>query len=352
MSSSLQDALDLLRRKQPLTRQLAQTSISLLMTGDVSEEEIRAFLTGLREKGETIEEVMGCAQAMREHAVPFPVPAKDLAHAVDTCGAGGDRQGTINVSTMGSFILAAAGVPVVKHGNRSVSSQCGSADVLEALKIDGSVPPERMLECFKRTNWSFLFAPLYHPAMKHVAPVRKALGVRTIFNLVGPLTNPAGVKRQVVGAPEKPLASLMAEAFQRLGVEHVAVVFGEDGMDEVTTTATTFVAEVRHGDAKVLHTEFDAEQALGLRRVRVEQLRGGDAATNARLARQLLASGADEALRPMQELVLVNAAWGLYVSGMYSESIAQCFDVARMSLESGSALKKLQEVQQCLPRAT
>jgi len=348
----LQEALDLLRRKQPLSQQLAQASVETIMTGEASAEDVRAWLLGLRDKGETVEELVGCARAMREHAVPFPISAGDLTHAVDTCGAGGDRQGTINISTIGSFIIASAGVPVVKHGNRSVSSQCGSADVLEALGINFSIPPERMIECFKRTNWAFLFAPLYHPAMKHVAPVRKALGGRTIFNLAGPLTNPAGVTRQVVGAPEKPLAGLMAEAFQHLGVEHVAVVWGEDAMDEITTTARTLVIEVRRDDTKTLNMVFDAEQTLGLRRVRLEQLRGGDAATNARLARQILASGADEALRPMQELVLVNAAWGVYVSGMHSESIAQCFDVARMALESGSALKKLQEIQQCLPCPT
>ena len=349
-TQSFQHALELLRHNSALDQTLARASMAALMTGEIADEEITAFLLGLREKGETVDEVVGCAEAMRSHALRFEVPASEAAHAVDTCGTGGDGQGTINVSTIAALIIAAAGVPVVKHGNRSVSSRCGSADVLEALGINMTAEPPRMLECFKRTNFAFLFAPTYHPAMRHVAAARKALGVRTIFNLLGPLTNPSGLTRQVVGVSAKPHVQLLAQAFARLGAEHVAVVHGDDGLDEVTITTTTTVAEVHRGDPQALHASFDAEQTFGIRRASLDQLRGGDAATNARLATSLLGSGADAELRPMQEWLLVNAAWGIYVSGMYTDSIAQCFDVARMALESGSAFQKLQDVQRCLPR--
>ena len=318
------------------------------MAGDVPNDQITTFLLGLRDKGETVDELVGCAEALRSHAVPFVVPPGDVAHAVDTCGTGGDDQGTINASTIAALIVAASGVPVVKHGNRSASSRCGSADLLEALGIGVAVEPPRMLECFKRTNVAFLFAPTYHPAMKHVAAARKALGVRTIFNLVGPLANPAGIQRQVVGVSETAHVALLAQALQRLGAEHVAVVHGDDGLDEVTITTTTTVAEVRRGQAQPQVSVFDTEQTFGIRRASLEQLRGGDAATNARLAKLLLGSGADAELRPMQEWLLVNAAWGNYVSGMYPDNLVQCYDVARLALESGSALKKLGEVQRCL----
>lgn len=304
-----------------------------LMDGEISEITTAALLTALAAKGESAEEIAGAAMAMRRRLVVIPTQQEDV---VDTCGTGGDGSGTFNISTAAAVIAAAAGVPVAKHGNRSVSSRSGSADVLEALGVEIEMDPVRAGAALDQIGISFLFAPRLHPAMRQVMPVRRDLGVRTIFNILGPLANPANARRQVLGVYDDRLVPLLAEVLQGLGCDHALVVRGADGLDELTTTATTLVAEVRGGQVEHYHLEA---QDLGFAKANADDLVGGDPTHNAGLLRRVL----DGTAGPLLDIALLNAAAAIYVSGRCRD-LREGVDLARRAVDSGAARGKLEEM--------
>jgi anthranilate phosphoribosyltransferase len=292
-------------RGERLSEEEAAAAMTAIMDGEATPAQIGALLAALAVRGETEDEVVGFARTMRERAVPFAVEA-----AVDTCGTGGDGAGTFNISTVASFVVAGAGLSVAKHGNRSASGSCGSADLLEALGIRIDVPVETTRRRFDETGWTFLFAPTFHAATRHAVGPRKEMGVRTAFNLLGPLTNPARPRAQVVGVPRPELTAFLASCLARLGVGRAWVVHG-DGLDELTLHGATQVAEVRDGTVRTF--EVTAQEA-GLTPAAPEALRGGDPAMNARLAEEVLAGKAG----PRRDVVLLNAAAALVVAGRAS----------------------------------
>lgn len=310
--------------------------IGAMMDGEVSEPASAGILIALRAKGETAGEVASAALAMRRRMIEVPIVARD--RAVDTCGTGGDGADTINISTAAALVAAAAGVPVAKHGNRSVSSRCGSADVLEALGVNLELDDRRLGSICDEVGIAFLFAPRLHPAMKAVMPVRRALGVRTVFNLLGPLTNPAGVRRQVVGVWGREAQDVMAQAMAELGAVHALVVHSDDGLDELSVFAPTRVVEILRGRVTGTWTVDPAE--LGVKAEGPETLRGGDVAFNALRLREVLGgreeSGATEA-------VALNAAAALVVGGLVDD-LADGLEQARQVIASGDGLRKLDQL--------
>jgi anthranilate phosphoribosyltransferase len=316
----------------------AAAAMDEIMTGMATPSQLGAFLTALRIKGETIEEITGLARAMRAHAVHVPLPAG--MRAVDTCGTGGDASGTFNVSTAAGMLVAALGQPVAKHGNRAATSRCGSADVLEALGVKLELGPEQVARCVETVGFGFMFAPAYHPAMRHVGPTRREIGIRTVFNILGPLTNPAGARYQVLGVADPKLLPLMGAALQRLGCARALVVHGEDGVDEFSLGAPTHVCEVVGGAGDVLEYSVSPESlgldARGREAVR-EAVRGGDAAHNAGLLRDLLGGKRQGA---PADMVALNAGAALYVTGR-AESLADGVRQAREALRSGRAVATL-----------
>ena len=310
--------------------------IGVVMDGDVEDAVIAAVLVALRAKTETGVEIAAAARAMRARSLAVEIADPGLA--VDTCGTGGDGAETINISTAAALLAAAAGVPVAKHGNRSVSSRCGSADVLEAAGVRLDQSPEDMAALHDEVGIAFLFAPRLHPAMAAVMPVRRALGVRTVFNLLGPLTNPAGVERQVVGVWGREVQTLMASALAELGARYALVVHSDDGLDEISVSAPTTVIEVRDGD---IAGEWCVEPGdLGIAASDPESLRGGDAAENLRRMRAVL--GGDES-SAAAEAVALNAAAALMVAGLAGD-LRQGLDRSREVLRSGAALEILEEL--------
>ncbi len=332
----MQPYLTALAEGRTLTQEEAEAAMHLMMRGEASPEQIAGLLMGLRARGETLDELVGFTRVMRQYAVPVRV---DDPHAIDLCGTGGDRSGTFNISTAAAFVCAGAGVTVVKHGNRSVSSQAGSADVLEALGVAIDLGAEGVERCLEAVGIAFAFAPRFHPAMRHVMPVRRALGVRTFFNILGPLCNPAGVRRQLVGAFRPDVAATMAAILARLGAEHVVAVHAEDGLDELSLSAPTTTYEYRRGDVAPQAGRVEPE-TLRLPRVPLEQLRGGDAEANARLLRRVLEGEAG----PHRDVVLLNATYALYVSGRFGDDLQACLEAARESLDSGAALARLERL--------
>jgi anthranilate phosphoribosyltransferase len=310
-----------------------------VMDGDLSAAQVAAVLVALRIKGETGAEVAAAARAMRARAVPVALTEPD--RAVDTCGTGGDGASTINVSTAAALVVAAAGVPVAKHGNRSVSSGCGSADVLEALGVELDLGGEAVARLVDEVGIAFLFAPRFHPAMKAVMPVRRDLGVRTTFNLLGPLTNPAGVRRQVLGVWGRDVQQLVAEALADLGATRALVVHSDDGLDELSVATRTRVVEVR--DGAVAGTWTADPEDLGVAASEPESLRGGDAAYNADRLRSILAGGERSAAA---EAVALNAAAALVVGGI-ADDLAGGLVAAREVLRSGAALARLEALASC-----
>ncbi len=308
----MQHLLKKLFSRQHLSRHEAREAMDILMGGKAKPEQIGAFLGALRGKGETIEEIVGCAEAMRGHALTISIQRKDL---FDTCGTGGDGMDTFNISTANAFILAAAGAGIVKHGNRSISSRCGSADVLEAMGIAIDLKPEQVARSVDQFGFGFLFASSFHPAMKNVGSVRQSLGVRTVFNLLGPLTNPAFAKRQLIGVFQKEWIEPMAHVLKELGSEEVMLVHGEDGMDEITPAGVTYVAHLKNG--KVSTYTLKPED-FGIKRFSVEHIRGGDAATNAALIERTL-KGEKGYCR---DALLLNAAAALSVAGKAKDLLA------------------------------
>ena len=341
MTSALADAIRLLTSGSSLSAAQTADAFGIIMRGEATPAQTAGLLIGLRVKGETGDEIAGAAQALRHAMVSIhPEAGPPL---VDTCGTGGGAVATFNISTAAGFVTAGAGLRVAKHGNRSFTSKCGSADVLEALGVDITIPPERAALILDRVGMVFLFAPTYHPAMRHVGPTRADLAVPTIMNLLGPLANPAGVKRQVIGVADRSRAPLMADALARLGVEHVLVVHAEVGMDEISPTGRTQMWEVREGAV----TTWALDPArYGLAAERLDELRGGDPPANAGRIERLLAGQAGPEERAV---VVLNAAAAIYVSGL-EPTFARASERARAALESGAARKVLDGLRQAAPR--
>ena len=307
----------------------AAVSMNEIMSGEATTSQIAAFLIALRMKGETLEEITGCARVMRDKADKVTL-SKD---AIDIVGTGGDGANTFNISTCSAFVVAAAGLPVAKHGNRSASSKCGSADVLEQLGVPINQTPEESTQCLQEVGMAFLFAPLYHPAIGKVATFRRELGIRTIFNLLGPLLNPASAPYQLLGVSSPELLVKMAEALKRLDCKRALVVVGDDGLDEVTLTGRTQAILVDHGILEPL--ELFPED-FGFKRCSLDALKGGSPEENARLIHSILQGEAG----PKRDIVLLNAGIAIYVAKR-SKTIQEGIDLARYSLDSGQAFGKL-----------
>jgi anthranilate phosphoribosyltransferase len=318
--------------QRTLSREEARIALREMLTGSTSDAEIAALLTTLARRGETADELTGFAETMRELAVPVPLTEEERAQLIDTCGTGGDDRGTFNISTGAALVAAAAGAMVAKHGNRAVTSKCGSADVLEALGIAVALPPELAVESVRTAGFMFLYAPALHPAMKRVLPVRRALGFRTIFNLAGPLTNPAGAPAQIMGVFAPDRVSLVAETMMRLGIRHAFVVHGSDGLDELTITGPSHVAEVRGSDHGVRVHEIVPEEA-GLSRSSLSELAGGEtAAENAAILERVFTGE----LGPKRDIVLLNAAAAL-VAGRIAPNLREGVERAAEAIDSGAA---------------
>jgi len=318
-----------------LTSQEANAAMTAIMSGEVSPVQIAAFLVAMRMKGETVEEVTEFARVMRQHVRPVKPKRRPL---VDTCGTGGDAIKTFNVSTAAAFVAAGAGVGIAKHGNRSVTSKCGSADVLEALDIRFDLTPEEVVRCVDDIGIGFMFAPSYHPAMKHAMPVRRELGLRTVFNMLGPLTNPAGAEGQVLGVYAPELTQLHGGVLRNLGSQRAFVVHGVGGLDEFSTFAETHVTELRDGD---LHSYQVAPEDLGLRRADgPDHVAGRSPRENAALLVSIL-EGED---CPARDIVVMNAAAAIAVGGK-ADTLQEAVPVAAESIDSGAALGKLHQLQ-------
>ncbi len=329
---SIQEAIAKVMQRQDLTAVEAEAAMTQIMQGEATPAQIGAFLTALRMKGESVSEIAGCAAAMRRSAVAVRPQRREML--VDTCGTGGDGAGTFNISTTAAFVVAGAGQPVAKHGNRSISSKCGSADVLEALGVNLDLSAEQVASCVDKVGIGFLFAPRLHPAMKHAIGPRRELGVRTIFNLLGPLTNPAGAAAQVLGVYDPALTEPLARVLGELGTRAAFVVHGADGLDELTTTGPNRISALRSGRVET-HT-FDPSD-LGFRRAHVSELRGGDARENADITRDILAGRLNGARR---DVVLLNAGAALVAAGR-ARSLPEGIRAAEHSLDSGAAQRVL-----------
>jgi len=316
-----------------LTAKEAAEAMSLIMTGQATDAQAGAFLTALKIKSETPEEIAAFATVMREHSVK--INPKVSGVLVDVCGTGGDQKNTFNVSTTSMFVIAAAGVAVAKHGNRSLTSKCGSADVLEALGARINLPPERIEKSIEEVGIGFMFAPAHHPAMKHVMPARKQIGIRTVFNILGPLTNPANAGAQLRGVFDGALTEKIANVFLKLGLSRAMVVHGEPGLDEISNIGGTVVSEL---DGYVRTYALKPED-YGMRRASLVEILGGSPEENARILRGIL-SGADKG--PRRDIVLLNSAGGLIVAGK-AKDFSEGVGLARQLIDSGKAIKKLDE---------
>lgn len=322
--------------RRDLTVEEAEAAMGEILDGAATPAQIAAFIVGLRMKGETAEEMAGLLRAMLAHAEPVPVDQALRDRLVDTCGTGGDRRHTINVSTAAALVVAGAGVPVCKHGNRAASSASGSADVLEALGVVIDLGPEGVARCITEAGMGFCFAPRFHPAMRHAAPVRRELGVPTVFNFLGPLANPARVRRQVLGVSDPGMAERMAAVLRAEGAERALVVYGHDGLDELTTTTTSTVFELQGGEVRVYAVD-PAE--LGLGPAALADLEGGDAAANAACVRRVL----DGERGPKRDLVVLNAAAGLVAAGV-AEGLPDGVELAAAAIDEGRAAAVLERL--------
>jgi len=330
----IQDVIGKLLQREDLTEEEAAAAMGLVMTGEATPAQIAGLLVALRMKGETAEEITGFARVMREKAVVVRPQRHPLA---DTCGTGGDRVKTFNVSTAAAFVVAGAGVAVAKHGNRSVTSKCGSADVLEALEVTLDLGPEDVARCIDEVGIGFMFAPRYHPAMKHAAPVRRELGARTVFNLLGPLTNPARATAQVLGVPGPEWAGTLARVLSKLGAARAFVVHGACGVDEISIAGETLVHEVRDGEV----TSYSiAPEDFGLSSADPQSVSGGGAAENARVLLRILEGEAG----PRRDMVLLNAAAAI-VAGGRAADLAEGIALAAEAIDSGAALARLRALQ-------
>jgi anthranilate phosphoribosyltransferase len=330
----IQEVLQKVMSRQNLERDEARTVMNALMSGEFNDAQIAAFLIAMRMKGETAAEVAGFAEAMRSKATPVKTRHAD---AIDVCGTGGDGKHTYNISTIVSFVVAGAGVPVAKHGNRSVSSNCGSADVLAELGVNINLNAEQMGTCLDEIGIAFLFAPALHGAMKFAAPARKALGLKTVFNILGPMTNPAGVKRQFTGVFDRNLPMLMATVLRELGTTRALIVHGEDGLDEVTLHDRTYAVELKYGEIREL---LLSPEDFKMRRVEGSIRSDGDVKKNAEMVLQVL----DGKASLVRDTVLVNAACALMVAEKV-KTLREGMHAARHSIDSGAALDKLNRLR-------
>jgi len=330
----------------PLSRSEAEAAMQQMMSGDALPEHMAALLLGVRSRGEKLDELVGFTKTMREFAIDVEI---DDPHAVDLCGTGGDGADTFNISTTASLVAAGAGVTVAKHGNRSVSSKSGSADVLEELGVEIELEKNGVEHCLNEVGIAFLFAPFFHPAMKHVMPVRKSLGVRTFFNILGPLCNPAGVTRQLVGAFNTQTAQTMVRILAQLDADHVITLHSNDGMDEVSVSAATTLFEYDASDDNpVPRSREVGPEKHGIDRAGVSTLRGGTAKENAKILHGILA-GEDHS--PRRDVAVLNAAYALRASDKF-DNMDDCIAAAEESIDSGAALEKLEtlaEVSQNAP---
>jgi len=329
----IQDAIGRAMRRESLRMEEAEAAMEEIMTGQATQAQIGAFLAALGTKGETAEEISGCARAMRRSAIPVRPRSQRL---VDTCGTGGDQRGTFNISTAAALVAAGAGLKVAKHGNRSISSRCGSADVLTALGVRVDLPPERVAACVDEVGIGFLFAPSLHPAMKHAMGARRELGVRTVFNILGPLTNPAGATIQLLGVFDPSLTETVACVLRALGTEAAFVVHGDGGLDELSTTGPNRVSELRAG---AIRTYTLDPLDLGLPRSRLHDLQGGDAAANAAMTRAVVAGERG----PRRDVVVLNAAAALVAAGA-AANLREGLALAARSIDSGQALEALERL--------
>lgn len=331
---TVQQAIAKLVEKQNLTRQEAAQLMEATMSGNATPVQTAGWLVALRMKGETAEEIAGCAETMRRHAVP--VQCRRQAELIDTCGTGADRVKTFNVSTAVAFVAAAAGVPVAKHGNRAVTSKCGSADVLEALGCRLDLNPTQLAQAIDEIGIGFLFARAHHPAMRYAAPVRQELGVRTVFNVLGPLTNPAGASRQLLGVYDSGLVRLIAQVLLQLGTQRAMVVHGEPGLDELSTLGETIVVQVHDG---AITEERLVPEQFGFRRAQPHEVTAPDSPQEcAQLLRELF-GGAPGAYR---DLLLLNAGAALVVGGK-TQTLEEGIQLAQEVIDSGAAQRKLDE---------
>lgn len=325
--------------RQNLSTEQAASAMDEIMSGRATPAQIAAFLVSMRMKGETVDEITGCARIMREKMTRLNPKRRPL---VDTCGTGGDASGTFNISTAAAFVAAGAGVAVAKHGNRGMSSMCGSADVLERLGVRIDPEPATVEQCIDEVGFGFMFAPLYHGAMKHAIGPRREIGIRTIFNILGPLSNPACAEAQVIGVCDRSLVEPLAHVLKNLGSHHSFVVCGADGLDEVSVTSHSFVAEAKAG--KVESYEFDPAE-IGIRRAKREALAGGDSTANARIIEAIL-KGEES---PRRDIVLINVAFALIAAGRI-QAVADGVELAARSIDSGAALETLHRLREVSAR--
>ena len=329
---SVKEALGKLVVGESLSREEARAAMRSLVEGEATPSQIAAFAIALRMKGETPEEIAGLAEVMREAATR--VDAGD--QVVDVVGTGGDGSGTFNISTMSALVVASAGGRVAKHGNRSITSACGAADFLEAIGVAIDLPPSGVARCVDETGFGFMFAPLYHPAMKHASVPRRDIGVRTVFNILGPLTNPAGARRQLTGVAVAGLGETVVRVLDLLGAEHAMVVHGQDGLDEISVCAPTRVHEARRGEVRSYLIDPDQ---FGMRRWPTNAVRGGTVQANVRMAQAVL----DGERGASRDVLLLNAGAALYVAGL-ADSIGDGIRLAADELDSGRARDKIKDV--------
>jgi anthranilate phosphoribosyltransferase len=327
----IQEAIKQLSENKNLTAGQMQIVMDEIMTGKVDTAQIVSFLTALNKKGETAEELTAAVSVMRQHVTRIHVNKKII---LDTCGTGGDAKGTFNVSTVVAFVASGCGITVAKHGNRSVSSSCGSADILEALGININMSKEKLEKCLNDVGIAFLFAPNLHPAMKYAIPARKQIGTRTMFNILGPLTNPAGATHQLVGVYERHWVDIIARVLGNLGTVHALVVHSQDGLDEITTTAKTYISQVYKG--KLSNYEINPED-FGFPKAKLEDLKGGTVTDNIKIVLDVLRGRQG----PHRDIVLLNAAAAIYVADK-AKSIKEGVRLAAESIDSGRALEKLE----------
>lgn len=333
LKASIQAVVD----GQRLTQEQARHAMEIIMNGEASPPQIGSFLTGLRVRGETDVELAGFAEVMREKAIRVPLDSG--TQLVDTCGTGGDVSHSFNISTTAAFVVAGAGVKVAKHGNRAMTSRCGSADVLEALGVRIELAPEQVAECVDRVGIGFMYAPAFHPAMRFAGPVRREIGIRTVFNLLGPLVNPAGARHQVIGVPDDETAARLARVMGLLGSQHVLVVHAQEGLDEIGVSGPSTVAEMVMRESAWVTTYDVTPERFGFERYQPEDIRGGSVAENVEIAEAVL-SGAPGAKRVV---TLMNAAAALYAADAV-ESFEQGLKVGSEAIDSGAALAKVGEL--------
>jgi anthranilate phosphoribosyltransferase len=330
---TIKEAISRLILREDLNRSETCEVINSIMKGDTTDAQIAAFLTAMRMKGETVAEISGAAEAMSSNAEPFQISTQNV---VDTCGTGGDNLHTFNISTTASFIAAGAGVKIAKHGNRSVSSKCGSADILKSLGVNIDISIDKFVSVFNNIGIAFLFAPVYHKAMKHAIGPRRELGIRTIFNVLGPLTNPARIKRQVIGVFDKELCNTMAHVMKELGAEHVLIVHGHNGLDELTITGETFVSELKNGLIKnyTVHPE-----SLGIKVRNIESIQSPDCETNKKIILDIFNNKSGAPL----DIAVLNAAASIMVSGKV-DNLLDGVELAYESVSQGKAKEKLYQL--------